>query len=468
MYYPIQTLRKVEQTLSRHQMLSKGDSVIVAVSGGPDSVCLLHVFHELKDQLHIQLVVAHFDHGLRPAEDASETAFVRSLSESLKIAFETAKGHLLAKKARGSREEAARNARYAFLERVRRKHGAQRIALGHNLNDQAETVLMRLLRGAGPSGLTGIPPCRDDTIIRPLIEIGRPEIEDYLRANKLASVTDSSNLKTDYLRNKIRLELMPLLEEQQPQLTRLLAQIAEILRDEDEYLDKIAEAWLKAELKRTPDNSYEFSAPSFLTLPLALRRRVIRNVIGKVKKDLRRISWDHIEAIQRLSQAEKPQATLDLPGRLTVKRTYDHLSFSASAKRKPLPFHYTIDGPGTYDFKEIGRSLLIEEIRNRKGLRLRESSWTAFFDAEKLRFPLTLRSFRAGDRFMPLGMSGHKKLKDFFVDLKVPLGQRYSTPILCYDDTPIWVFGFRMDDRFKVTAKTRRVMKLLMSSTPRA
>jgi tRNA(Ile)-lysidine synthase len=463
MYYPTQTLQKVKHTISRHRMISEGDSVIVAVSGGPDSVCLLNILHALKNELHIHLVVAHFDHGLRPAEDESETAFARALAESLKLPFETARGRLLAKKTRGSREEVARNARYAFLEKVRKKHKAQKIALGHNLNDQAETILMRLLRGSGPSGLTGIPPCRDGEIIRPLVEIERLEIENFLKAKRLASVTDSSNLKVDYLRNKIRLKLMPLLEVHQPQLAHLLSQTAEILRDEDDYLGRIAEAWLARNLELSPDHTFRVPITSFLSLPVALRRRVIRNVIGKVKKDLRRISWDHIEAIQRLAQGEKPQAALNLPGILTVKRDYDHLIFSASVGRKPRTFCYTLDGPGTYDLKEIGRSFLMEEIKNRKGLRLRGSKWTAFLDAEKLRFPLTLRTFKAGDRFIPFGMEGHKKLKDFFVDLKVPLERRYSTPILCCEETSIWVCGFRIDDRFKVTAETKRVLKITMT-----
>ena len=467
MYYPNQTLQKVKHTISRHQMIGEGDCVIVAVSGGPDSVCLLYALHELRTELQIRLVVAHFDHGLRPAEDESETAFVRALAVSLKLPFETAKGHLLAKKVRGSREEVARNARYAFLERVKKKHKAQKIALGHNLNDQAETIFMRLLRGSGPSGLTGIPPCRDGSIIRPLIEIERPEIENYLKAKKLASVTDSSNLKTDYLRNKIRLEIMPLLEVHQPQLAHLLAQTAEILRDEDGYLEQIAEAWFNRNVEQSPHHVFRAPITSFLALPVALRRRVIRNVIGKVKKDLRRISWDHIEAIQRLAQAEKPQAALNLPGRLTVRRTYGHLILSASMKRKPRPFHYRLDEPGAYDLREIGRSISFEEIKNRRGLRLRGSAWTAFFDAEKLRFPLTLRSFKAGDRFIPFGMKGHKKLKDFFVDLKVPLEQRYSTPILRCDDKIVWVCGFRIDDRFKVTPETKKVLKLVFSHSPR-
>jgi tRNA(Ile)-lysidine synthase len=441
-------------------MISEGDAVIVAVSGGPDSVSLLHILHELKDELQLRLVLAHFDHGLRPAEDDSETSFVLGLAASLKLPFETAKGRLLAKKTRGSREEAARNARYAFLEKVRKKHKAQKIALGHNLNDQAETVLMRLLRGSGPSGLTGIPPCRDGCIIRPLIEIERSEIENYLKAKKLASVTDSSNLHTAYLRNKIRLQLMPLLEEQQPQLTRLLGQTAEILRDEDEYMEQIAEAWANRKIETSPQDARSVPISSFLDLPGALRRRVIRSVIAKVKKDLRRISWDHVEAIRRLVEAEKPQAALNLPGGLTVKRTYGRLIFSTSVKRKSRPFQYAFAGPETYDLKEIGRSLSIEQITNRKGLRLRGSAWTAFLDAENLTFPLILRTFKEGDRFIPFGMRGHKKLKDFFVDLKVPLEQRRSTPILCCGDTLVWVCGFRIDDRFKVTPTTKSVLKI--------
>jgi tRNA(Ile)-lysidine synthase len=418
--------------------------------------------------LHIRLVVAHFNHGLRPAEDDSETDFVRNLAESLKLPFETGKGRLPVKNTGGSREEAARNARYAFLGKVRKKHKAQKIALGHNLNDQAETVLMRLLRGSGPSGLTGIRPYRDGSIIRPLIEIPRSEIENYLKAKKLSSVTDSSNLKTDYLRNRIRLELMPLLERHQPQLANLLSQTAEILRAEDDYLTQIAEGWLNENMEMSPRHSFEIPISAFLALPVALRRRVIRNAIGMVKKDLRRITWNHVEAIQRLAQAEKPQAALNLPGKLTVKRTYAHLIFSASAPRKPKSFIYTLDRLGAYDLEEIGRRLSIEEVRNRKGLSFRGSEWTVFLDFEKLRFPLILRPFKPGDRFVPYGMKGHKKIKDFFVDLKVPLEERYSTPILCCDDTLAWVCGFRIDDRFKVTLETKKVMKLAFSRLPSA
>ena len=455
-------LRKVKATISRYNMIQPGNLVVVAVSGGPDSVCLLHILHELKDELRAHLFVAHFDHGLRPAEDEWETDFVRGLAGSLNLPFETAKARLLAKKAPGSTEEAARNARYAFLERVRKKRKAQKIALGHNLNDQAETILMRLLRGSGPSGLTGIPPCRDGSIIRPLIEIERPEIEKYLQAKNLVSVTDSSNLRTDYLRNKIRLDFMPLLEQHQPRLAHLLGRTAEILRDENDYLQRIAEAWLEKAVTQYSDGSCELSIALFLDLPVALRRRATRLLIGMAKKDLRRITWDHIEGIQKLAVAEKPQAVLKFPGGIEVRRTYDRLSFLAKQKKKAASFSYVLDAPGQYKLKEIGRTLSIKEIRNRKGLPLQGSARTAFLDAEKLRFPLTLRTVKTGDRFIPFGMRGHKKLKDFFVDLKVPMDERRSTPILCCDDTPVWVCGFRIDDRFKVTPETTKVLKFTL------
>jgi len=462
MHSPEKTLRKVKATISRYKMIQPGDLVVAAVSGGPDSVCLLHILHELKDKLLLHLVVAHFDHGLRPDEDESETSFVRELAGSLELPFETAKGHLLAKETAGSREEAARNARYAFLERVRKRHKAQKVALGHNLNDQAETILMRLLRGSGPSGLTGIPPCRDGSIIRPLIEIERHEIEKYLKAKKLPSVMDSSNTGTDYFRNAIRLELMPLLDRHQPQLAHLLGQTAEILRDEDSYMERIAQAWLRKEIVLNPGKSCELSVASLLNLPVALRRRAARQAIGMVKKDLRRIGWDHIESIQRLVLGEKPQAVLKLPGGIEVRRTYDRLSFSTRRKKKSEPFSYTLNGPGNYRIKEIGRTLSIEEVRSKRGLRLRGLKWTAFLDAEEIHFPLTLRTFKPGDRFIPFGMAGHRKLKDFFVDLKVPLEERHSTPILCCDDSPVWLCGYRIDDRFKVTPETKRVLKLTL------
>jgi tRNA(Ile)-lysidine synthase len=456
-----QTLIRVKATISRFEMIQRNDRVIVAVSGGADSISLLHLLHALRDLFSMHLVVAHYEHGLRPMEDPAETGFVQQFAVSLGLPFESEKGALSTGRG-GSIEERARNARYDFLERMREKHKAQRIALGHTLNDQAETLLMRLLRGSGPAGLGSIPPVRNSTIIRPLIETERREIEAYLASQGLAWKTDSSNLQPTYLRNRIRLELIPLLENYQPRLVKLLGQTSAILRDENACLEKIAEAWLTSKVDMKPEGSFRISIPSLLELPVALRRRVTRQLIGKVKKDLRRISSDHIESAEKLMRAEKPQRSLSLPNSVKIKRAYDHLIFSAEPGRKLESFSYNLDGPGEHPLEEIGRLASIFEMPNSMKFPVEGSPWTAFFDAEKVHYPLTLRSFRPGDRFVPLGMTGHKKLKDFFVDLKIPRDQRYSTPILCCDNIPVWVCGFRIDDRFKVTPETKRVMKVML------
>ena len=458
-----QTLTKVRETISRFKMILRNDRVIVAVSGGADSICLLHLLHALRDFFSIHLVVAHYEHGLRPMEDPAETDFVQQFAASLGLPFESEKGFLSIGRG-ASIEERARNARYDFLERMREKHKAQRIALGHTLNDQAETLLMRLLRGSGPAGLGSIPPVRNSTIIRPLIETERRETEAYLDSQGLAWKTDSSNLQPAYLRNRIRLELIPLLENYQPRLVKLLGQTTAILRDENACLEKIADAWLTSKVEMKPEGSFRISIPFLLELPIALRRRVTRQLIGKVKKDLRRISSDHIESAEKLMRGEKPQGSLSLPNSVKIKRAYDHLIFSAEpgTGRKLDSFFYNLDGPGEHQLEEIGLLISLFEMPNSKGLPLEGSPWTAFLDAEKVHYPLTVRSFRPGDRFVPLGMTGHKKLKDFFVDLKIPRDQRYSTPILCCDDIPVWVCGFRIDDRFKIRPQTKRVMKITL------
>ncbi len=454
------TITKVQETISRYGMLDPGDLCIVGVSGGPDSVCLLHVLHELSEALEIRLVVAHLDHGLREKEDEAETRFVRRLASSMALAFETEKASLLGEGITSSIEERARNARYAFFGRLKDKLGAQKIAVGHNLNDQAETVLMRLLRGSGPPGLTGIPPIRENTIIRPLIEVKREEIESFLKARDLSYVMDSSNLETDYLRNRIRLELLPQLLEYQPRLVEHLGQLSRIMGNENNYLEAQAEEWVAREGEQNSAGDILIPAPRFVELPEPIRNRVTRHLLRKMCDDLRSIDLGHIESVYELAKGMKPQASLNLPNGLSVKRIYDKLAFIAGDTDKAVAFLYHLDGVGTYYLEEINRSITLEEIDRDEDFNPQSLEWTAFLDADKLQYPLILRNFRPGDRFIPLGMAGHKKIKDFFIDLKIPSEMRVLTPILVNQDTPVWVCGHRLDDRFKVTSETRRILKV--------
>jgi tRNA(Ile)-lysidine synthase len=457
------TINKVKKTVSRYGMIDPGDLVLVAVSGGPDSVCLLDILHELKDEWGLKLVVAHYNHGLRQAEDESETQFVHRLAASMNLPFKTEKASIFVEGSTASLEERARNSRYEFLERL--KHGlhVQKIAVGHNLNDQAETVLMRLLRGSGPSGLSGIPPCRDDTIIRPLIEIKREEIESYLKARKLTYVIDSSNLDTRYLRNKIRLELLPLLLEDQPRLIEHLGKLAFILREDNNYLDEEAEQWVGREAERRNNGNIFIPLSSFIKLSQAVRSRVIRNVFMKICKSLRRIDFSHIQSVHALALGKKPQGLLDLPNGLRVKRIYDGLVFTLEVEQKPCDFFYPLEGSGTFHLEKIGRSLTLTELEGGVDLDLGHSTQTAYLDAAKLRYPLVARNFRPGDKFVPLGMTGHKKIKNFFMDLKIPSHLRAMIPILTDQDTPVWICGYRIDDRFKVTPETKTILKVTIT-----
>ena len=457
---PIKTvLNKVKKTIAGFNMIDPGDRVIVAVSGGPDSVCLLDVLRELMGELDINLVVAHYNHGLRPKEDDSETEFTRQFAASFNLPFESGNAPPFKNGSGTSLEEKARDARYGFLLNVKRTHSAQKIALGHNLNDQAETVIMRLLRGSGPSGLAGIPPCRDHAIIRPMIRIKREAVENYLDVRGLSSIVDSSNLEPGFLRNKIRLDLIPALQKYQPRLIERLGQTAEILRDENVYMDLMAAEWVRGHAEFGPAEEMTIPLAPFTVLPRALRKRIIRHSLKRIRKNLRRLDHSHILSIDRLARGGKSQGVLNLPGRIMVQRTYDRLMLTAEMGPKPLDFHYVLDGPGMIDLKEIERVLSLAEMEGGLSPDTGHERCAAFLDAEKLTYPLAVRNFRAGDRFIPLGMTGHKKIKDFFIDLKIPSEERRAIPLMVCGDHIVWVCGHRIDDRYKVTPITKKILR---------
>jgi tRNA(Ile)-lysidine synthase len=454
-------LQKVRRTISLHHMLEPGDKVVVAVSGGADSVCLLDILERLSPELRLQLIVAHLDHGLRPQEDEIETRFVEQLAAQKGAAFETEKAMLLKNLPGVSLEETAREVRYAFLERVKNKHQAQKIALGHQLNDQAETVLMRLLRGSGAKGLSGIPP-RRGALIRPLLELETEEIRAYLRERGREFMTDSSNLAPHYLRNKIRLDLLPRLLEYQPRLVKRLGHLSALFQAENSYLEEQAENWIQGHAALTGDQPVTLILAPFLTAPAILQKYIVRLLITRVKKDLRRIHLGHIEAIIRLAQGRTQGTRLHLPNGLLVKRSYEKLLFLNRPEPEPALFSFWIPGPGRFEFKQIDRVFTLSE-HDTADQKPDESAQTAWLDADKITYPLLIRNFRPGDRFMPLGMSSEKKLKDFFIDQKIPRELRHTIPIILCGRDIIWIGACRIDDRYKVTEQTRRVLRIDVS-----
>jgi tRNA(Ile)-lysidine synthase len=455
-------IRKVRATVQRFGMLQDGDRVIVGVSGGIDSVVLLHVLTVLRDDYDLSLVVAHLDHGIRGEESRREADFVRELAHGMGLPFETMLVDVpaVARKRRISLQEAAREARYRFYEEVRKKHGAQKVVLGQTADDQAETILMRMIRGAGLRGLKGIPPVRSGVYIRPLIEIARQEVERFADAEGLSWVTDSSNTKDIYLRNKVRRELIPHLErEYNPSIKGGLTRMASILSREEDYLDGKAEE-LANGLMRGNDGELILDIPKLTAFHEALWFRVLQKALGRVLGgDLRNIKTVHLEGICRLLTRRAPNKVLCLPQGVYVERHYMELFIRKGKPPDVLSFEHIVDCPGVTILESLGKKLVTRIEEPEKDVPVDVDLNVAYLDEDKLIYPLILRSFEKGDRFVPLGMRGHKKVKDFFIDAKVPKLLRRRIPLLVSGENIVWIVGYRMSDYYKLTEGSKRVLR---------
>ncbi|HIC91348.1 MAG TPA: tRNA lysidine(34) synthetase TilS [Syntrophaceae bacterium] len=452
----------VNNTIRKYNMLTQGDKVVVAVSGGPDSTALLHILNHLREEWNLSLIVTHFNHGLRGNESHRDATFVENLAKLLMLPCRVGKGDIYSFKhqMKLSTEEAARILRYQFLEDTLKMEGAQRIALGHTADDQAEDILMKVLRGSGRLGLCGMPPVRDKIFIRPLIEVSRRQIERFLDQYDLSYVTDSSNRDQRFLRNKIRLDLIPLLERTyNPKLRENLVQLSSILRDEEDWLQGIvAQEFLKI-LKYHDFAKVILDASRFLDLHRALQLRLIRKAVETVKGDLRAIGFNHILDVLKLASQTHPSKMLNLPHGLIVRRSYEHIIFEKRTK-EPVDFLYLVSDLKPVVVKEVNKVISFEVVDYNKDLNIEVDKNTAYLDYSKVHFPLIIRNIRAGDRFRPLGMESFKKIKDFLINCKIPKNMRKSIPLLVAGDQIVWVAGLRLDDGVKLTGDTRKVLKV--------
>ncbi|HWI65462.1 MAG TPA: tRNA lysidine(34) synthetase TilS [Symbiobacteriaceae bacterium] len=456
-------LEQVRSTIRRCGMVSPGDKVIVAVSGGPDSVALLHVLHRLSGELGIALHLFHMDHGLRGSASAADAGFVRELGEKLGLpctVVSLAPGSL--KELPGSLQANAREARYGALATLAGEIGATRVAFGHNRDDQAETVLMRFLRGAGTRGLAGIPPVRADgnlVHIRPLLDVSRQEIEAYCREHELFPRVDESNLTTVYLRNRIRLELLPQLAESfNPGLAANLVQMAAVMREEDEFLDTLAEeAYGRCQI---PGEGVTLLGAVLLKEPTAVARRVVRLAARAVAGPGYDLGLDPVTQV--LEAARRPEGShkLSLPGGLEVLVEYGNCRFEPVEAAVLSAEEWPVAASGVTYVPDMGLELTARSFGVPHG------PLEAAFDPTRLPGPLTLRCRRPGDRIWPTGMTGSKKVQDLLVDAKVPRRLRDSVPILASGDEVLWVIGYRLDRRYLAFPGTERV--LFLRVTPKS
>lgn len=415
--------------------------VLVAVSGGADSTCLLHVLASMRERMDIDLAVAHFDHGVRGEASASDAEFVRRLAASYKTPFFTEKinGKTLS-------EAALREERYAFLARAAKTAGATKIAVAHNLDDQAETVLFRLMRGASMRGVASIRPVNGD-IIRPLLNVPRIDIEHYCAAHRLEFVTDSTNSDTKYTRNRIRHKLIPLLEREfNPEVRVRLAALAANAAIENDFLETAAEKAAKRAV-RSGRGGISISLAEFATLHPAIAARVVAQALTVMEQiDPGAITSDHITEVVALCAENSGVTAVNLPGDVVARRAQASVVIAAKQPPPPPPardfLHLDISHNGKTDYGEykieVARIPFAPEM-----LRNRELH-TAYFSATALGPSVVIRRAKLGDRFSPLGKKGNKKLSDLFIDCHVGPDRRWETPVVVNEQGLIvWVVGIR-------------------------
>ena len=434
-------------------MLTRGERVLVAVSGGPDSVALLAALTALADSLEIEVCAAHFNHHLRGAESQRDQHCVESVATLLGVRCVI--GDAVGLAGASNLEARAREQRYAFLARSAASEACTKIATGHTLDDQAETLLMRLLRGSGWDGLAGIQAVRDGCIIRPMIECSRRQVLAFLKARALPYCEDSSNYDRRRLRNRVRHDVLPLLRTINPNVAHSLASTAQIVAAEAALLEADVCARLPAPAASLP-------VAAIAITPAALRGRLGRTWLRAQRGDLRRLTAAHVHAVVDLALSQRTSASLRLPGRQRVIREYDQLVWCAGdAPQVDDSPHDLVAGAAVslHSGWRISAELIEGQPPRPPDL------WEAIADAAVVPTPLLVRSARPGDRVRPLGMCGSRKLQDIFVDRKLPRAQRWSLPVVEAAGEILWVPGIVRSGAALITPETRSRLRLIAWKT---
>ena len=457
---------KVHQAIRARDLLSPGDRIVVAVSGGPDSVALLSCLVALSSRWNWDLNIGHVNHGLRGTESEEDAEFVEKLGNSFGIPVSIREARLKkqdAKFAKQSLQAYAREVRYQALETILQERNATKMALGHTADDQAETVLMWMLRGSGTGGLSGIPPKRGERIVRPLLDIRRRDILAYLEQRQLTYRMDSSNRQPVYLRNRLRQELMPHLKEYSPGLVNVLSRQAEIIRDDHAYLEIMAAEAFHQICVTEDERRLQLDRTGLLALPIAIRRRVVRYGLQQLKGNTHGLRFDVVQRLLGCLEHGQSGWTMNI-NNVDVILEYDRLVFSKRLSTlpddlNPPPFREVgLDIPGEVVWPLTGQRMVVS-MNHAAEMTRQSHKLEMHLDADTFTPKLLLRSWMPGDVFCPRGFGGkQKKLQDFFSDMKLPRSQRAKVPLLVAPEGILWVGGLREDDRFQVSTTTTSVV----------
>ena len=463
----------VIQTVRSRNLFQPGQHVLIAVSGGPDSVALLSILHQLRSSWNLTLTAVHCNYGLRGTESEEDQQFVESLCHDLAVPLHVRTVHVRTHGRRMSLQADARDIRYRVMLEIRTLCGADCIAVGHTADDQAETVLLWMLRGAGLTGLSGMPAVRDDAVVRPLYETTRQKILTYLRTEGVSYREDSSNAKPLYLRNRIRQEIIPLLVELVPSSSQALCRLADLCRSDDHYLDQEAFRSISSAVTWDSTGAWTLDRQVLLDLPPALQRRALRLLFRRCDPQHRPPSLRTIDQAICLASTTEPGMHMAVKTGQVIVTTQslrfiplplasDRRQLRRDNEEPPIPFPV----PGTLIWSGTGQRLQVQ-LQGYDSQQASPGQETILVDADRVTHTLTVRGWLPGDRFCPRGMGGHsKKLQDFFTDLKMPLAVRARIPLLVAPEGIVWIVGYRQDERWMPTSSTTQCLVITVNPPP--
>ncbi|MCS3917598.1 tRNA(Ile)-lysidine synthase [Caldanaerobacter subterraneus subsp. tengcongensis MB4] len=450
-------IEKVLRTIEKYNMIEKDDKIVMGISGGPDSLCMLDVLFNLKGKFNLKLYVVHVNHMIRGEDAKKDAEFVEKLCKDLDLPFFLFEENIpyLAKKMGLSEEQAGRYVRYKAFEETLKRVGGNKIAVAHNKNDVAETVLLNILRGTGLRGLIGIKPVNGN-IIRPLIEIERREIEKYLKDKNLHPRIDHTNYEDLYTRNKIRLKVIPYIEEVfKIDLVENLSRMAAILLEEDDYLEAKCEEVFN-QICEINGEEIKVDVDALKSQHTAIKRRLVRRMYFYVKGETDGLEYGHVEDV--LNLLDKPTSSkIDLPFEIEALKMYNNLVIRKKKTKEKVKFKEVLKIPGVTTIEGIGKfKAYVVDISQVDDFN--KGEYIKFFDYDKIKGEIVVKSREDGDRFSPLGMRGTKKLKEFFIDEKIPREERDYIPLVAIGKEIVWVVGYRMSEKFKVDKNTSKVL----------
>ncbi|SHE43077.1 tRNA lysidine(34) synthetase TilS [Clostridium fallax] len=458
--------QKIIEYIRQYNMIKNGDRVLVALSGGPDSICLLHILNSLKDILNIEIFVAHVNHCLRGDDADEDERYVKEFCEKLQIPCYIKKANInkIAEERKISSEMAGREIRYEFFDEIFKNENLNKIAIAHNANDQAETILMRIMRGTGLEGLIGIKPIRDYKYIRPILCLTRDEIEKYCESNNLNPRIDKTNLENIYSRNKIRLDMIPYIKENfNSDIVSTLNRLASLSAIDQEYIEGVCDEKYERFCKEYRE-SITIDKGAFKE-NRAILSRIIRKVYIKLNGNGYNFEMKHIDDIVSLQKGETGKE-IHLPNDIICKNIYGEISIYLNNKKNDFKLDEIFISKNQLKtlkninlLEKIGYDICIDIFPN-KSIQFDNNSLIKYFDYDKIKEGITIRAKKDGDKIIPLGMNGSKKIKSIFIDAKIPKEERNKIPLVCFDQEIAWIVGLKVSNLFKVSKKTQDIIKI--------